>query len=171
MAASNMWMVIGEVAGPFGVHGEVKIDPLTDYPERFETLRHVYVGPARHEYPVERARLHKRQVLVKLEGIDTPEQVESLRRQEVLVPRAEAAKLPQGHYYFDDLMGAEVVTTDGRAVGAITDIIRTGSNDVYVVGEGRDAALIPAIKGAVTDLDITARRVVIEPWVLDTNEG
>jgi 16S rRNA processing protein RimM len=171
MPASDEWMLIGEIAGPFGVRGEIKIDPLTDYPERFESTRHVYLGPSRDEYRVERARLHKRQVLAKLAGIDTPEQVEALRRQEVLVPRAEAADLPEGHYYLDDLLGVEVLTADGRMVGAITDIIRTGSNDVYVVGEGRDAVLIPAIKGAITDLDLTARRVVIEPWVLDTDEG
>lgn len=171
MPVPDGWMVIGEIAGPFGVHGEIKIDPLTDYPERFETLRRVYLGPSREEHGVVRARLHKRQVLAKLAGIDTPEQVEGLRRQEVLVPRAEAAKLPEGHYFFDDLIGAQVFTTGGRALGAITDILRTGSNDVYVVGEGRDAALIPAIKGAVAELDLPARRVVIEPWVLDTDEG
>lgn len=171
MPVSDEWMLIGEIAGPFGVHGEIKIDPLTDYPERFQTLRHVYVGSARDEYRVDRARLHKRQVLARFAGIETPEQVDGLRGQEVLVPRGEAAKLPEGHYYLDDLIGAEVLTTDGRTVGAITDIIRTGSNDVYVVGEGRDAALIPAIKGAVVDLDLAARRVVIEPWVLNTDEG
>lgn len=171
MSVSDEWMLIGEIAGPFGVHGEIKIDPLTDYPERFQTLHRVYVGPGRDEYRVERARLHKRQVLATFAGIETPEQVEALRGQEVHVPRAEAAVLPEGHYYLDDLIGVEVLTTDGRAVGTITDIIRTGSNDVYVVGEGRDAALIPAIKGAITDLDLATRRVVIEPWVLNTDEG
>lgn len=171
MPEVSEWMVIGEIAGPFGVRGEIKIDPLTDYPERFKTMHDLYVGSQVDPYTVESARLHKQQVIVKLEGIDTPDQVEVLRRQEVRIPRAEAVKLPEGHFYLDDLIGVDVVATDGRRVGPISDIIRTGSNDVYVVGTGRDEVLIPAIKDAVTQVDLARRRIVIEPWVLDSGDA
>lgn len=169
MTESDEWMLIGEIAGPFGIRGEMKIDPLTDFPERFTELRVLYVGPARRAYPVERARLQKQQVVLKLAGVDRPEQVDELRRREVFIPRSEAAELPPGHFYLDDLIGARVVTSTGHYVGTIMDILRTGSNDVYVVGEGSDEVLIPAIKDAVTAIDLDERQVVIESWVLESD--
>lgn len=164
-------MLIGEIAAPFGVRGEMKIDPFTDFPDRFKSLRVLYVGPSRQPYEVEGARLQKQQVVLKLAGIERPEQVDELRRREVFVPRSEAAALPAGHYYLDDLIGAQVVTSAGQPVGTLTDILRTGSNDVYVVADGGNEILIPAIKDAVTSVDVGERRVVIEPWVLQNDQG
>lgn len=159
-------MLIGRVAGPFGVRGEVKIDPLTDFPDRFQELETVYVGPGHDAYRVERARKHRGQVLISLSGIDAPEAVRELRGAEIFVPRAQAAPLPPGHFYLEDAVGLSVQTTDGRDIGTVTDVLVTGSNEVFVVGAGKDAVLIPVIKDAVTELNLDERRVVVEPWVL-----
>jgi 16S rRNA processing protein RimM len=78
--------------------------------------------------------------------------------------------LPDGHYYLDDLLGIEVFTTDGHILGSITDVLRTGANDVFVVNTGRSAILIPSIKDAVSVLDLAGRRIVVEPWVLTADD-
>ena len=163
---SDDWMVIGRIVGPFGVRGEMKVEPLTDFPERFRSLKRVYLGDARREAEVLGSRNHKGQILLRLAGIDSPEAVKELRKPELHVPRAEAWSLPEGHYYLDDVIGLQVETTDGATIGEVTDVVRTGSNDVFVVGTGATAVLVPVIKDAVTELDMRARRVVIEPWVL-----
>lgn len=163
-------MLIGRIVGAFGVRGEIKVEPLTDFPERFGALQRIYLGAGREPRAVEGTRRHKGLVLLRLPGIETPEEVKALAQTEIFVPRSEAATLPEGHFFLGDMVGMEVVTTDGRPVGPIREVIRTGSNDVFVArGAGGDV-LIPVIKDAVRDLDLAGRRVTIEPWVLDTAE-
>jgi 16S rRNA processing protein RimM len=160
-------MPIGRIVGPFGVRGEAKVELHTDFPDRFRSLKRVFVGPAHAAMQVERSRRHGGQVLLKLAGVDRPEDVERLREQDVLVPRSEAVTLPEGHYYLSDLLGIEVFTPDGASLGTIADVLRTGSNDVWVVNEGRRELLLPAIKDAVIELDLVARRAVVERWAAD----
>ncbi|HEX6506708.1 MAG TPA: ribosome maturation factor RimM [Chloroflexota bacterium] len=163
-------MAIGEIAGPFGVRGEIKVNLLTDFPHRFNGLRHVHIGEGRERYEVERSRSQTGRILLKLRNIDTPEQVKALGRAEVAVPRDDAVDLPEGHYYLDEVVGAVVTTVEGREIGRVTEVLRTGSNDVFVVGRGRDGVLIPVIRDAVAELDVGNGRVVIQSWVLDVVE-
>ncbi|HZS94036.1 MAG TPA: ribosome maturation factor RimM [Chloroflexota bacterium] len=161
-------MPIGEIAGPFGIRGEAKVNMLTDFPERFSGLTRVFVGPRHDELEIEETRLHKGQALVRFAGVTTPEQVDKLRGAEIVVPRSEAVELPADHYFLSDLLGAEVRTTDGQELGHIADILQTAGNDVYVVrGTGREI-LVPAIREAIDDLDVAAGRVIVEPWVLES---
>jgi 16S rRNA processing protein RimM len=160
------WMLVGRVAGPFGVRGEIKIDPLTDFPDRFRQLESLHIGPDHDHYAIQHSRKHHGQILVSLVGVDSPEAVRELRGAEIYVPRSEAVPLPAGHFYLEDVLGLAVRTTDGAEVGTVTDVLKTGSNEVFVVGTGKEAVLIPVIKDAVSELNLDERRVVIEPWVL-----
>lgn len=159
-------MLIGRIAAPFGVQGEMKIDPLTDFPERFSSLEGLYVGSAHERREVEQVRMHGGRILIRLGGIRTPEEVAGLRGQELFVPRANASPLPPGHFYLEEALGLRVETTEGIEVGTVSEVLKTGSNEVFVVGRNRDAVLIPVIKDAIAELDMDGRRVVVEPWVL-----
>ena len=86
-----------------------------------------------------------------------------MRGQAVLVDAAELPSLDANEYYWHDILGMRVVTEDGGDVGTITEIFPTGSNDVYVVREGKKEVLIPAIKGVVISIDKKAHRMVIHP--------
>jgi 16S rRNA processing protein RimM len=162
----DQWMVIGQVAGPFGLRGEIKIDLRTDFPNRFAGLERIFLGPSRRPYTVAGARRHRRQVLLRLEGVENPESVDRLRGLELAIPRELAIPLPPGHFYLEEILGVEVVTVDGANLGNVTDVLRTGSNDVFVVGTGSSALLIPSIKDAIAELDLEGRRIVIHPWVI-----
>jgi 16S rRNA processing protein RimM len=84
---------------------------------------------------VESSRPHKQFFLLKLKGFDTPEAVETLRNMTLEVDRDAVAPLPPGHYYIFDLVGMNVFTETGEALGVISDVLETGSNDVYVVDQ------------------------------------
>jgi 16S rRNA processing protein RimM len=163
-------MVIGEVTGPFGVRGEMKVSPLTDFPERYKGLKCVYFGADRKEYAVTQSRTHQGRILLKVQGIETPEQVSALGHVDISIPRAEAVPLPDGSYFLNELIGVRVRTSDDRDIGPITDVLRTGSNDVWVVGQGKKSVLIPAIADAVQELNIAEKYAVILPWVLESEE-
>jgi 16S rRNA processing protein RimM len=163
-------MVVGEVAGAFGVRGEIKVTSFTDFPDRFNDLKSVFLGPGRQQYEVCSTRVHQGRVLLKLTGINTPEQVAALGHIDISVPRADAMPLPEGGYFLEDVIGVRVRTTDDRELGSITDVLRTGSNDVWVVGRGNRSLLIPAIADAVQELNIEAKYAVILPWVLASEE-
>lgn len=161
------WMLVGTIAGSFGVRGELKVDLNTDFPDRFQGMETVYVGERHTPWAIRGARFHNGRVLLRLDGIETPEAGDKLRGTELWVPRSEAMPLPEGHYFLDDLLGIEVVSSDGRVLGPIVDVLRTGSNDVFVVGTGRAAILVPSIRDALREMNIAERRIVVEPWVLE----
>ena len=160
-------MVIGRIVGAFGVHGEAKVELLTDFPDRFKGLEHVLLGPNLEPATITAVRSHKGRLLIRLEGVETPEAVDALRGAELAVPREEAVQLPEGHFYLEEVIGCVVESVTGLRVGEVTDVLRTGSNDVLVVGAGNDAPLIPMIRDAIADMNLRERRIVIEDWVLE----
>lgn len=168
------YLIIGQIVGPFGVRGEVKLDMMSDHPERYPTLKRIFLGAGpggvkdRREFTVQRGRLHtvKHQALLKLEGITTPEEAEKLRGQFVQVPIAEAWPLEEGAYYEYQIIGLSVRTSDGRHLGAVRSILYLGSNDVYEVKSDDPAAkeyLIPAIKDVVKEINLEGGYILIEP--------
>jgi 16S rRNA processing protein RimM len=155
------------VRRPHGVRGEVRLDLLTDYPERVVTLANVYLasdvdGSDAAAYAVEGARRHQGELLLLLAGITDRDQAGLLRDKWVLVAMQDAVPLEDGEFYLFQLVGLEVVTDDGETLGLLQDVIETGANDVYVVSGGeRGEVLIPAIPSVVQTVDLEARRVTV----------
>ena len=168
--SADQWMLVGTIVGPFGVRGELKVELNTDFPDRFKGLDTVFVGTDRSRRTVLGSRRHQGRVLLRLEGIDSADDAGALRGKELCVPRSQAMPLPEGHYFLDDLIGMSVVTAGGRELGHVSDVLRTGSNDVFVVGAGRGTILVPAIRDAVRTMDLEARRIVVEEWILRADE-
>lgn len=164
-------VTIGKVVAPHGVRGDVRIAVLSDFPERFLDLDKVYLDNGT-KLIVEDARLHKQFVLLKFSGLDTMNDVEALRGRYIQVNREDVVVLPEGHYYFFDIIGLEVYTVDGDKLGIITDILKTGSNDVYVTEtKGKKPILVPALKEVVRSIDIPGKKMIVklqEEW--DDNE-
>ncbi len=117
------------------------------------------------QYSIERSRRHKSNLVVKFVGIDSANSAQSLVSMEAFVPGVESVDLDPGHYLLADLIGIAVNTADGVPLGSVTEVLRTGSNDVYVVGTGRQSVLIPGIQDAIVELDVPGRRMIVAPWV------
>ena len=156
------YLIIGRVLKPWGYRGEVKVAILSDFPERFASLRTVYLGDDAKSFSVECARLHGNAALLKLAGIDSSEAAAKLREQLVQVAIEDAVKLPEGKVYLYRLIGLRVRATDGQPLGEITDILDTGANDVYVVHDGTREILLPAIPDVVKEINLEGGEMVVE---------
>ncbi len=159
---SERWdVVIGKIVAPFGLRGEVKVVPFTDFPDRFEELGEVYVGSgdAGEVRRIRRARLHKGSVLTKFEGIEDATAAESLRGLEVRIRESDLAPLEEGSYYVHDLIGLDVLTTGGESLGTLKEVLSGPANDVFVT----DRAMIPAVKEFVKSVDLRKRQIIVEP--------
>lgn len=159
----NQYIVIARIVSPQGNRGEVKAELVTDFPERFADTRAVYVGEDHRRYALESYRLLERVVIMKLEDVDSIGEAEALRGALVEVPENEAVDLPEGHYFWHQIVGLRVVTSGGEDVGTIREILPTGANDVYVVHGPRGEQLIPAIKQVVRSIDLGAGTITIDP--------
>jgi len=161
------WVTIGKITAPHGVRGEVRVLPLTEFPDRFRDLKRVYLslGDRRRECTVDGVKsLPRGLFLLKLEGVDSRDEADRWRGADVQVPRSEAVPLPPGRYYVFELVGARVVTKEGALLGRLRDVITTAANDVYVVsGEDGREILIPAVKHVVLSIDVGEGVVVVDP--------
>ena len=170
---SNMqWATVGQVVALFGIRGELKVRLLTDIPNRFAELDAVYIEHIPHV--IERVRPYKGEmVIMKLAGFNDANAAEALRHADLQIPLSKMAQLPPDSYYQHDILGLQVFTLGGKAVGTIVDIIVTGSNDVYVIksADGHQQ-LIPAIKDVVKQIDLIRRTMHIDPMpgLLDNSE-
>ena len=177
---------MARIARPQGRRGEVAAELLTDFPERFETLRQAYIeSPGRLPEPctIESCWFHKGLVILKIIGVDSIEAAERLRGRHVLVPQEEKVPLPEHQYYVADLVGCRVVrqgTLD--EVGTVIDVDTTGGASVLRVAlsgaasdEQRSSkpreALVPLAQAICTRIDTAAKLIVIDPPenLLDVN--
>lgn len=162
MPAPEGFLVVARVVAPHGVQGEVRCQIITDFPERFSRTTTLYVGDPPRPYEVESARFHRGMVIIKLKGVASRSEAESLVGQCLLVPEAEAVKLGPGQYYIHQIVGLRVITKEGRPLGRITEVLATGGNEVYVVRQDRKELLIPAIKEVVKEVDLKSGTMTVE---------
>jgi 16S rRNA processing protein RimM len=156
----NDFLAVGVIINAHGLHGELKIFPLTDDIRRFRKLEKVFIDGA--EKKVVWCKLQTDRVILKLEGIDSIEEAQKYFKKYLEVKREDAVELSEGSYFIADLIGCIVFDTDGRNLGAISDVIKTGSNDVYWIREGKEL-LIPALKDIVLEVDVENKKIVIKP--------
>ncbi|MPZ48000.1 MAG: 16S rRNA processing protein RimM [Dehalococcoidia bacterium] len=152
-------MTVGRVLVPHGIRGEVKVEPLTDFPERFDAGGRVWIeGAARL---IERSRPQDRNLILKLQGVDTRDAAEALRGKELMLPEAPPIDEP-GRFYQHDILGLRVEDAAGEKLGVIADILSTGANDVYVVRGERGELLLPAVEDVVKQIDLTSGSIIVE---------
>ena len=157
---------IGAIVRTHGVHGAVKLDPLTDDVRRFKALSQAFVEMHGQLTPVQLCVLSTSPdaVIVKIEGYDTPEQANALRGAYLCVDRAHAVKLPKDTYFVTDLIGCETFDTDGNAFGKLTEVYETGANDVYEIEHGK--LMVPALRRVLHEVDTDNGRIVFDAAVL-----
>ena len=111
---------------------------------------------------IEEIKYHKNMVLIKLEGINTPEQADLLRNAYLEVDREHAVPLEEGTYYIVDLIGLEVYTEEGKLLGKVDDIYNTGANDIYVIkDELGKQVLLPGIKDVIKNVDLEGGKITV----------
>ena len=155
---------IGQIVNTFGIKGMVKIKPFTDDINRFDKFKKIYIKKenTKKEYQIEEVKYHKQMVLMKLKGINTPEEADLLRGSYLIINREDEEPLEEGTYYIVDLLGSEVYTDEDVLLGKLEDIYNTGSNDIYVVkDELGKQVLLPAISDVIKNIDIKNKKITV----------
>ncbi|MDD2648075.1 MAG: ribosome maturation factor RimM [Eubacteriales bacterium] len=154
-------IMVGVVAKPQGIRGEVKVMPAADEPELFCELDRVFVksGEDYVSYPIEASRVNGGIVYLFLEGVDSRDKAEAIRDAELYALRSEMPPCEEGRVYICDLIGCKAVGESGRELGTLTDVIQNGAADIYVFKDEKGSFMAPALKDAFTGFDIAERRI------------
>ncbi len=108
------------------------------------------------------ARVQKAMVILKLAGVNDRDAAEALTNAVIKIPPGMALPLEDNEYYQRDLIGMDVFTDEGELLGKLTDVLRTGANDVYAVNKpGEKEILIPAIKNCVLNVDVAGKKMTV----------
>lgn len=160
--AEPRFLVIGRVLKPHGVRGEVRVAPLTDFPQRFTWLETVFLGEV-DPYPVvvEAVRFHGELILLKLAGYDDRESAGRLRGVWLQVPENEAIPLEEGEYFLYQLEGLIVFTDAGDRLGELVRVMETGANNVFVVKSDSGELLLPDTAEVVQEIDFENGRMTV----------
>ena len=165
------YLIIGQVARPQGIRGEVKVQPITSDIGRFEDLETVYMKTRTGEYvphSITVNRLSEDAVYLRFEGCDTRDDAEKLRNELLYIDRAHALALDEDSNFLVDLYGLRGVVSDGRDRGKIVEVMQPGGNDVYVFRGGPlGEVLVPALKSVVLSVDLEAGEMRLDGKRLD----
>ena len=159
------FLEIGEIVGTHGVRGEMRVNPWCDSPDYMAKFKTLYLDSNEGcAVQVKAARPHGNIVLLAVKGIDTVEQAQKMRGKVLFMKRSDV-KLPKNKFFVAELIGCEVFDADDetKKYGTLTDVSRTGANDVWHIEADGKEYLIPAIPDVVVETDVEANRVTIRP--------
>lgn len=168
MAALCEFFRIGRIVRPHGVHGAVKLEPLSDSLMRYKGLKEAYLertDGTRELVAVSDVGVKGDAVYMTISASTSRDDAELLRGAYISVDRAHAMKLPKDVYFVEDLVGMRVYDDKDDQLGIITNVYQTGANDVYHI-KGERTLYLPALKKAILLTDIEGRRMVLDSKVL-----
>jgi len=154
---------MGRVAGSYGVRGWVKVAPQAGVQESLAAAKQWWLDEAPRR--VEAARVHSATVIAKLEGVESREQALALKGRVVSVAREALPPAEAGHYYLADLLGLQVVNTQGVALGVVRQWLTNGPQDVMELA-GDQVRLVPWVAAVVKNVDLEAKLIEVE-WEAD----
>ena len=158
---TNEKIIIGKIGAARGLNGELKLIPLTDFEDRFDDLREVYVDEK--IFNIEYVHQVSNNLVIKFFDCDNREFAQKLTNKFLKVDRPKVAPLNEGEFYTFDIIGLNVIDSHEKILGIIKEVLKTGSNDVYVAksSEGNEI-LIPALKKVVKKIDLENKIMMID---------
>lgn len=157
-----VFLAVGKLRRPHGVHGEIIMDVLTDFPERLKPGRIMLVGAQHLPVQIRSVRGHDQALLIAFKGYDTPEQAGEFRNQILYATAADQPPLEEGEYYHHELIGLTVYDEQGNLLGELAEIMETGANDVYVVRpDAGQEILLPAIDEVILEINLEKKSMSV----------
>ena len=159
--SSPSTLVIGRVVATSGIKGAVKVEALTDSPERFLELEEVELelpGGERRPARIERAEVRSRGPVLSFEGYRSREEASRLRGALITIPASRAVRLPEGRYFLHQIIGLRAVTPEGEDLGRVKEILEHPAHDVYVT----EKTMIPALRRFVKSIDLEGGVMVVD---------
>jgi len=159
----KQFLEVGEIVAPHALAGELKVYPWCDTPAFLTSFKRLYLKEGQEQIEIEWCKVHKSMVLLKIKGVDSIEEARLLRGKVLFINREDAV-LEEGAFFVQDLMGLAVLDVDtGQGYGVLSQVSKTGANDVYHIARDGKEALIPAIPQVIIDIDIEGGRMLIRP--------
>lgn len=146
---------VGRIVGAFGIRGQVKVEPLTDFAERFDKGRTLYLDGEPLE--IKSTQFHKNQFLLGFAEVPDATAAERLQWKTLEADDMEL-ELEEDEYLTRDLIGLMVLTEEGRPLGKVDDVLPYPAQDVIVVGN----IMIPAVKEFVKEVDLENKTIVVK---------
>jgi 16S rRNA processing protein RimM len=162
------YLRVGRILKPQGIKVELKVEPLTYDLDRFSLLTDVFIE-AKDVYTASKlvsARVREGFVYVFLDKVNDRNAAELLRNCYLCIAREDAMTPPDDTYYIDDLVGCVAYTNEGHTIGELTEVIKTGANDVFILKTPTGDLLVPAIKKVVLSVDTKEKRITLDGKVL-----
>lgn len=158
-----VFLAVGKLRRAHGLRGDILMEVLTDFPERLRPGLTLYLGPQRQPHKLLRVRQMNSEIALRFDGFTNPEAVGVLRNLMAYVRADELPDLPAGEYYQHQLLGMQVQTLAGRALGRVEQVLETGANDVLAVRmpDGQEL-LLPAIDDVLRQVDVAAGLIYVE---------
>lgn len=160
-------ITIGKITNKQGNKGEVRVIPLTDFPERYINLLQVYLekGEQLTTREIENVWFHRQYVIIKFTGINNIGEALTLKNSLIKIPETELIPLKKNEYYIYQILGFKVITTKGKLLGRLQDVISTGGTDIFVVGDTEDPEkfMVPAASEFVTDINFDRKTIRVKP--------
>lgn len=159
------FIAVGKIINTHGIKGEVKIYPYTDEVKRFSDFRILYLGNKKLKVEVESVKYHKGIVIMKFKNLNDINEVILYKDEIIYIDYESRISLPENHYFIFDLLECEVVDLAGKTLGYISDVLEFASNDVYTVRDNKNNKeyLIPAVKEFIKEVNISEKRIIIDP--------
>ncbi len=159
--SSEPTIAVGRITRPHGVTGEVAVEVLSEVEGRFADDAVVWLEDGR-TLTVASSRPHKARLLVRFREVADRHAAEALHGALLLIPGSMSPPLPEGSWWDHEIVGCEVVTTSGRSLGTVEDVIHTAANDVWsAVDPDGVETLVPALKDLLVQVDVGTRRIVV----------
>ena len=166
----NKLVAVGRVIKPQGLHGEVKVEKLSNISNRFEFLREATLELKNGDlvqYDVEHSRISGVYIILKLKGIDNRDEAEKLKGAYISVTLDKVAPLDNNSYYIFDLEGLDVFDSIDRKIGFVKKIEQYPANDVLVIEIENEDVMIPAVKDFIIKVNLKERKITVNlPEVL-----
>lgn len=165
--AADESVVVGRFNGPWGVRGWVKVFSETRPPTAIFDYQPWLVGEHGDTLEIEQWQQSGPRLVVKLNGVDTPEQAAAFGRGTIRIARSTLPETQPGEYYWHDLIGLQVVNLEGHDYGRVGKMQETGAHDVLEVHDEDGIVLIPFVAGKfVREVDLAAGRITVD-WPLE----
>ncbi len=169
------WVSIARIVKSRGIHGELAADLLTDFPERFESIRQVRVAGPKGAFQevLENFWFHRGRVILKFEGLDRPHHAEHLVGGLVQVPEEDRIEPPEDTFFHDQLAGCRVLDS-GRLIGTVARVVETAPLEAHLIvatAEGGEV-IVPLVRRFVREVNLAAATIITElpPGLIELNQ-
>ncbi len=172
---------VGRVLDAWGVQGWLKVQPYSASPEALFSCREWFLQPPERgaktafegtvRLRVRQARAHGEGLVANASDVADRNVAEGLRGARIFIARAAFPPLPEGEYYWVDLIGLAVINREGVALGEVRELMSTGPQQVLVLQQAQAGGkpierLIPFVDAYVDAVDLAARQIVVD-WQPD----